>query len=122
MPTGHLLTVIQAAELLGISPWTMRQWISDGKIEFVNYGNGLVRVKRSVLDGFVARNTIRAKASNGRSKDNKRRRYLSREEYYGLIEAARMVTTSRYLVGKIVLAAHTGLRCRSLFGSRCDQT
>ena len=35
MLTDHLLTVIRAAEFLGISPWTMGHWISDGKIEFV---------------------------------------------------------------------------------------
>lgn len=39
----------------------------DGKIEFVKYGNGLVRLKRSVLDGFVASCTIRAKKPNGHS-------------------------------------------------------
>ncbi len=68
MPNDQLLTVIEAAEFLGISPWTMRHWISDGKIEFVKYGNGLVRLKRSVLDAFVAGNTIRARAPHGRAK------------------------------------------------------
>ena len=69
MPTTDLLTVIEAAKYLGISPWTMRHWISDGKIEFVKYGNGLVRLKRSVLDGFVASCTIRAKRPYGRPKN-----------------------------------------------------
>ena len=53
--------------------------------------------------------------------DNTRLRYLSREEYDRLIEAAQTVTTSPYLVEKIVLAAHTGLRRGSLFGLRWDQ-
>jgi excisionase family DNA binding protein len=61
MATEDLLTVNDDAKLLGISPWTMRHWISDGKIEFVKYGNGLVRLKRSTLDDFVASSTIRAK-------------------------------------------------------------
>ena len=34
----------------------------DGKIEFVKYGNGLVRLRRSVLDQFVAGCTIKTKA------------------------------------------------------------
>jgi excisionase family DNA binding protein len=69
MSPEDLLTVIDAAKLLGISPWTMRHWISDGKIEFVKYGNGLVRLKRSTLDEFVASCTIRAKRPHGRSKN-----------------------------------------------------
>lgn len=48
-------------------------------------------------------------------------RYLSREEYDRLIEAAKQVRTSPYLVEKIVLAAHTGLRRGSLFNLRWEQ-
>ena len=69
MAGDELLTVSEAAKFLGISPWTMRHWISDGKVEYVKYGNGLVRLKRSVLDGFVASCTIRAKRPHGRSKN-----------------------------------------------------
>ena len=71
MPNDQLLTVIQAAEFLGIRPWTLRHWISDGKIEVVKYGNGAVRLKRSVLDRFVARCTIRAKARHGRRRESR---------------------------------------------------
>ena len=60
--------------------------------------------------------------------DNSRLRYLSREEYDRLIEAARTLTArtsvstpSPYLEEKIVLAAHTGLRRGSLFNLRWDQ-
>ncbi len=53
--------------------------------------------------------------------DNSRLRYLSREEYDRLIEAAKQVKTSPYLVEKIVLAAHTGLRRGSLFNLRWEQ-
>ena len=42
--------------------------------------------------------------------DNSRLRYLTREDYDRLIEAARTIKTSPYLEEKIVLAAHTGLR------------
>src|SRR5438128_576975 len=53
--------------------------------------------------------------------DNSRLRYLSREEYDRLIEAARQIKTSPYLVEKIVLAAHTGLRRGSLFNLALGQ-
>ena len=66
MPTDELLTVIQAAELLGIRPWTLRHWICDRKIDFVKYGNGIVRLRRSAVDRFVVRCTIRARAPHGR--------------------------------------------------------
>jgi excisionase family DNA binding protein len=50
MSADALLTVIQAAAILGIRPWTLRHWISDRKIDVVKYGNGIVRIRRSVLD------------------------------------------------------------------------
>ena len=53
--------------------------------------------------------------------DNSRLRYLTREEYDRLIEAAKTIKTSPYLEEKIVLAAHTGLRRGSLFNLRWNQ-
>ncbi len=60
--------------------------------------------------------------------DNSRLRYLTREEYDRLVAAARTLsarssisTPSPYLVEKIVLAAHTGLRRGSLFNLSWDQ-
>jgi excisionase family DNA binding protein len=63
----ELLTVAQAASVLGIRPWTLRHWISAQKIEVVKYGNGSVRLKRSVLDRLVARSTIKAREPNART-------------------------------------------------------
>src|ERR1041384_8311935 len=57
----ELLTVAKAATALGISPWTLRHWISDRKIDIVKYGNGIVRIKRSVVDRYVVRCTIKAR-------------------------------------------------------------
>ena len=65
MSADELLNVVDAANYLGIRPWTLRHWISDGKIEIVKYGNGIVRLRRSVLDRFVASCTIKARHSNG---------------------------------------------------------
>jgi excisionase family DNA binding protein len=61
-----LLTVPEAAQYLGIRPWTLRHWISDRKIDVVKYGNGAVRIKRSVLERFVATCTIKARIRHGR--------------------------------------------------------
>lgn len=62
MAQDELLNVAQAAAHLGIRPWTLRHWISAGKIDIVKYGNGVVRIRRSVLDRYVAACTIKAKS------------------------------------------------------------
>ncbi len=71
MSADQLLNVVDAANYLGIRPWTLRHWVSDGKIEIVKYGNGIVRIRRTVLDRFVASCTIKARQGNGsnRSKE-----------------------------------------------------
>ena len=53
--------------------------------------------------------------------DNSRLRYLNREEYGRLLQAASTIETSPYLEEKIILAVHTGLRRSSLFNLRWDQ-
>jgi excisionase family DNA binding protein len=65
MSTEQLLTVVDAAQYLGVRPWTLRHWISDRKIDVVKYGNGAVRIKRSVLDRYVASCTIKARTEDG---------------------------------------------------------
>jgi excisionase family DNA binding protein len=72
MATDELLTVRDAASVLAIRPWTLRHWISDRKIDVVKYGNGSVRIKRSVLDRYVASCTIKAKTGHGRSTNEPR--------------------------------------------------
>ena len=67
MATEDLLNVVDAASYLGIRPWTLRHWISDRKIDVVKYGKGIVRIRQSVLDRYVASCTIKARASHGRS-------------------------------------------------------
>jgi excisionase family DNA binding protein len=63
----ELLTVNEAAAYLTIKPWTLRHWISDRKIDIVKYGNGIVRVRRSVLDRYVASCTLKARVSHERN-------------------------------------------------------
>jgi excisionase family DNA binding protein len=69
MATDELLTVNQAASVLAIRPWTLRHWISDRKIDVVKYGHGSVRIKRSVLDRYVASCTIKA-THHGRTQES----------------------------------------------------
>lgn len=66
MTHEELLSVPAAAQYLGIKTWTLRHWISDRKIDVVKYGNGAVRIKRSVLQRFVTSCTIRARANHDR--------------------------------------------------------
>ena len=80
----------------------------------------------SIGHGLAASNPVRrVKLFH---EDNSRLRYLTREEYDRLLAAAQTLRTrtsistpSPYLVEKIVLAAHTGLRRGSLFNLRWDQ-
>lgn len=66
MTDDELLTVPAAAQYLGIRPWTLRHWISDRKIDVVKYGNGAVRLRRSVLQRFVTTCTIKARTKDDR--------------------------------------------------------
>jgi excisionase family DNA binding protein len=73
-PKGdELFNVVDAARVLSIRPWTLRHWISDGKIEIVKYGNGIVRIRRSVLDRFVRRCTIKVRERHGDRRTKKSR-------------------------------------------------
>jgi excisionase family DNA binding protein len=60
-PSGRtrLLSVEQAADYLGLSAGTMRNWISMRRIEHVKVGR-LTRVPISVLDRYVSTHTVRA--------------------------------------------------------------
>jgi excisionase family DNA binding protein len=54
---SHLLSVEEAAEYLGISTGTMRNWVSSKRIEYVKVGR-LTRVRRTALDQYIAANTV----------------------------------------------------------------
>lgn len=51
-----LLTIAQAAQRLAVSHWTVREWISSGRLKVVRLpGDGrLVRVELAALDALVA--------------------------------------------------------------------
>jgi excisionase family DNA binding protein len=55
-----LLNVDDAAERLGISSGTLRNWISARRIEFVRIGK-LTKIRQATVDRFIATHTIPAK-------------------------------------------------------------
>jgi len=56
-----LLSVDEAAQYLGISSGTMRNWLSMRRIEHVKVGR-LTRISQAVLERYVATHTVRAEA------------------------------------------------------------
>ena len=56
---SHLLSVEEAADYLGISTGTMRNWLSMRRVEYVKVGR-LTRVSQNALDHYIAANTVRA--------------------------------------------------------------
>jgi excisionase family DNA binding protein len=53
-----LLSVEEAADYLGISTGTMRNWLSIRRVEYVKVGR-LTRVSQAALDKYVTVNTVR---------------------------------------------------------------
>ena len=55
---SHLLSVEEAADYLGISTGTMRNWLSMRRVEYVKVGR-LTRVSQAALDRYITVNTVR---------------------------------------------------------------
>ncbi len=60
----HLLAVEEAADYLGLSAGTMRNWISMRRIEHVKIGR-LTRVPIAALNRYVTTHTVRALDDQG---------------------------------------------------------
>ncbi len=58
----HLLSVEEAADYLGISAGTMRNWLSMRRIEYVKVGR-LTRIRLATLDRYIAANTVRSEGN-----------------------------------------------------------
>ncbi len=56
----QLLTVQQAAELLGLKVATIRAWVSRRKLPRVNCGRA-VRIPAAAITEFIERNTVPAR-------------------------------------------------------------
>jgi excisionase family DNA binding protein len=50
-----LLNIQEAAELLGIKAWTLRQWLSQRRIAYVKVGR-LTRLRREDITAFIEAN------------------------------------------------------------------
>jgi excisionase family DNA binding protein len=51
-PGERLMTVPEAAELLALSPWTLRQWIWQKRLPVVRLGRA-VRLRREDLEQII---------------------------------------------------------------------
>jgi excisionase family DNA binding protein len=49
-----LLNVNQTAEILGISPWTLRKYLREGRLEKVHIGSRVL-VERAAIGRFIER-------------------------------------------------------------------
>ena len=59
---GSLLTVKQAADYLGISVYTMRNWLSQRRLTFLKVGR-CTRLEQTDLEEFAQKNKVKARAS-----------------------------------------------------------
>jgi excisionase family DNA binding protein len=60
LQAGDLLTVEEAASLLGVAPRTIRAWIAEKRVDYVKILNGAVRIPhrelgRIIVAGYHAR-------------------------------------------------------------------
>ncbi len=53
---SQLLRVDEAAKRLGLSPFTVRKWMSDGKLPTVRLSKGAVRVREQDVEAIIAAN------------------------------------------------------------------
>ena len=52
----RIYTIEEAAEILKIKPRTLRQWVTDGKINAFRIGDrGLIRIHEEDLQAFIDR-------------------------------------------------------------------
>lgn len=57
---GELMTVSQAAAILGVNPFTIRRWIKNGKLEAMRIGEKLLKIKSETLAKFLEASQIPA--------------------------------------------------------------
>ena len=50
---GELMTVTQAAAILGVNSFTIRRWIKSGKLEAMRIGEKLLKIKPESLIKFI---------------------------------------------------------------------
>jgi excisionase family DNA binding protein len=63
MQVGKMLTVGEAAEMLGLTASAIRAWIVKRRITFVRVGR-CVRIPSSVVQELIERNTVPARETH----------------------------------------------------------
>ena len=58
---NKLLTIEESAEYVSASHWTIRKWIRQKRIPFVQINSRVKRIKKDDLDKFINSNLIPAK-------------------------------------------------------------
>jgi excisionase family DNA binding protein len=53
--TPTLVALTRAAEILGVSPKTMRRWVADGKVPAYRVANHAIRVDRADVMQLIVR-------------------------------------------------------------------
>lgn len=59
---AEMLTVVQVADRLGLSPATIRSWIVQRRITFARLGRS-VRIPTSAIEEIIERGIVRARES-----------------------------------------------------------
>lgn len=63
---SQMLTVKEAADLLGLRPSTLRKWIFARRLDVVRVGSRAVRIRRATLEALIRRGERRAVEPAGR--------------------------------------------------------
>lgn len=53
MEEREMITVTEAAEMLGISPVTLYRWLQEGRIPAIQYGTKTIRLRRSQVLAYI---------------------------------------------------------------------
>ncbi len=59
--TRGLLTINEAAKYMNQSHWTIRKWLRQKRIPYLQVNSRVIRIEKENLDEFVRENTIPAK-------------------------------------------------------------
>jgi excisionase family DNA binding protein len=70
--SSDILTVNEAAVYLRISPWTLRHWVSRGRVTHLKYLDGAVRFRKGDLDNFILRN-LKSREANPTREESKKK-------------------------------------------------
>lgn len=58
---ARLLTYAQAADKLGVSAYTLRQWVYQGRIDVVTFNHQVKRIRVEALERFIDDSTVEAR-------------------------------------------------------------